>query len=495
MILFRRELYLDNNATTKPSSRVVKRVAKVLRDCYGNPSSLYKDARAAASVLQDAREILARTINASPEEILFTGSASESLNTVLKTAFELFPAKKIVISAIEHAAVMRTAEYLRSRGARIEICAVDSEGRVSTERFKELLGNDTALACCMLANNEIGTIQDIPALAETAKAGGALFLCDCVQGLAKVPVDVRALGVDYAVFSAHKIHGPKGAGALYVKEGRPLIPLVHGGHQEGGLRAGTESSHNIAGFAEACLAIPETLAAARRTEEMKGRLLAGLLLMNPSIKVNSPSKNCLPNTLNITVPGVINSVLLGVLDFYGIAVSAGSACNTQENLASHVLKAIGLTDDEARSAIRISLPENISAGDIDYTLRVCSDFFSGRCSGVTMFMPAQLDEDLLLDPGVFILDVRFDGERRSVKGLPNSHEVPFFRFVPGLARVPRDKSVIVVCQAGLNAPLVAFYMRQKGFPRVGFLAAGLVAWKLLHPDLYEKHCGRGLTVL
>ena len=280
MILFRRELYLDNNATTKPSSRVVKRVAKVLRDCYGNPSSLYKDARAAASVLQDAREILARTINASPEEILFTGSASESLNTVLKTAFELFPAKKIVISAIEHAAVMRTAEYLRSRGARIEICAVDSEGRVSTERFKELLGNDTALACCMLANNEIGTIQDIPALAETAKAGGALFLCDCVQGLAKVPVDVRALGVDYAVFSAHKIHGPKGAGALYVKEGRPLIPLVHGGHQEGGLRAGTEAIHNIAGFAEACSALPELL---RHSAVPVQEAMFGKTLLDPEV--------------------------------------------------------------------------------------------------------------------------------------------------------------------------------------------------------------------
>jgi len=495
MILFRRELYLDNNATTKPSPRVVKRVAEVLRNCYGNPSSLYKDARAAASELQDARETLAGTINAAPGELIFTGSASEALNTVLKTAFERFPAKRIVISAIEHSAVMNTTEYLRSRGAHIEICPVDQAGRIVKERFRELLGDDTSLACCMLANNEIGVLQDIPVLAEMAHNAGALFLCDCVQGLGKVTVDVRAMNTDYAVFSAHKIHGPKGVGALYVKEGRPLLPLIHGGHQEGGLRAGTEGTHNIAGFAEACRAVPELLAAAPRSKELKDRLLRGLLGLRPDIRVNSPAEHCLPNTLNITVPGVINSMLLGALDFYGISVSAGSACNTQENVPSHVLKAIGLTDEQARSAIRISLPETVSAGDIDYTLRVFTDFFSGRCSGVTMFTPAQLDEDLLLDPGVFILDVRFDGERRSIKGLPNSREVPFFRFVPALKKVPRDRSVIVVCQAGLNAPLVAFYMRQKGFPRVGFLAAGLAAWKMVHSDLYDKHCGRGVAAL
>lgn len=495
MFLFRRSVYLDNNATTRPSKRVIKRMGAVLRDCYGNPSSLYKDARDSAAALDDARSALAAAINAAPSEMIFTGSASEALNTVLKTAYELFPSKKILITPIEHSAVISTVQYLRGKGARIEVCPVDSGGFLRKDQFALMLGTDTSLVCCMFANNEIGAIQDIKALSPVARAAGALMLSDCVQALGKIPVDVRELGVDYAVFSAHKIHGPKGVGALYIKSGCPLVPLIHGGHQESGLRAGTEGIHNIAGFAAACAEVPGLLSAGQKLSAAKTRLETELRRLKPEIKVNSPHENCLPNTLSITIPGVVNSVLMGVLDFYGISVSAGSACNTQENVPSHVLKAIGLTDEEARSTIRLSLPEDITNSGINYVCHVLSDYFGGRCPGVTMFTPAQVGEAALLGGGLFILDVRFESDRRALKGLPGSREIPFFRFISYLGKVPRNKAVLVVCQAGFNAPLVAFYMRNKGFNNVGFLAGGLIGWKLFNPRLYEKHCGRDISGL
>lgn len=494
MLLFRREVYLDNNATTKPSRRVVKRVAQVLRDCYGNPSSLYKAARDSAAVLEDSRAAVAQAVGAQPGEIIFTGGASEGLNTVLKTAWELFPSKKIIISPIEHSAVAATAQYLRSKGARVETCPVDAKGFLLLPRLREMLGSDTSLVCCLLANNETGVIQDIKAVAELAHGAGALVLSDCVQALGKIPVDVGGLGVDYAVFSAHKIHGPKGVGAIYLKAGSPLLPLIHGGHQEGGLRAGTEGIHNIAGFAEACGELPGLLAAAGRLREAKAQLLAGLRTLKADLKLNSPEENCLPGTLNITLPGVANSVLMGALDFYGLSFSAGSACNTQENAPSHVLKAVGLTDEEARSSIRLSLPSDITPGQVRYALRAFSDYFAGRCPGVTVFTPGRVGENEL-GGGIFILDVRFAGDRRAIRGLPGSREIPFWTFTRHVEKVPKDRPVLVVCQDGFNAPVVAFYLRNKGWRDVGFLAGGLRAWKFLNPALYEKYCGRDIAPL
>jgi cysteine desulfurase len=495
MIAFRRTVYLDNNATTPVSPRVRRRMDRVLSSVYGNPSSLYREARDAAGVLDESRQAVAAAVGAKPEEILFTGSATEANNTVLVGLAERFlPKKKKIVSLpIEHASVMGTLEYLRGRGAKVELCPVDTRGFAQLDRLDQLVDADTFLVCCMLANNETGTIQDVAEASRLAHAKGALVLSDCVQAAGKVPVDVKALGVDYATFSAHKLHGPKGAGALYAREGAPLAPFVHGGHQEGGLRAGTEGLHNIAGMAEAFRGAGEMLSRAGRVARLRERLIAGLRAIKPDITVNSPKENCLPNTASVSFPGMANSVLMAHLDFYGIAVSAGSACNTQSDEPSHVLSAMGLSPEQARQTVRFSLSDRTTERDVDYALSAVRDFVQGRGPRVTAVAPGQLDENLLFDPGTYILDVRFWHDRKMLMGLPNSHQASFVFISRYLSKIPRDRNVLAVCQAGANAPVVAYYLRSRGFSRVSFLMTGLAGWKAVHPELYRKHAGHNVT--
>lgn len=492
MIRFRRRVYCDNNATTLVSPSVRKKIDRVLRDCYGNPSSLYKVARDSAAVLEASRRAVAAAIHAEPGEIIFTGSASEANNSVLKSVAEEFPAKrKIVSTPIEHASVLGTLDYLRNRGSRIDFIPVDRMGRIDFLEAERLVDGDTSLVCCMMANNENGVVQDVGRLAAVAHARGALVMSDCVQALGKVAVDVKGLGLDYASFSAHKIHGPKGVGALYVREGAPFSPFIHGGHQENGRRAGTEGLHNIAGFAAACEAVEGNLARMSDTARLRDRLVEGLGKAAPVV-VNTPLDGALPNTANVTLTGHNNAVLMAMLDYYGIAVSAGSACNTGEDAPSHVLTALGLTDAEARQTLRFSLSADTRDKDIDYVLKIVGDYVAGRTMPVSGISPGQLDENLLLDPETFVADVRYWYDRKLLKGLPGSVEFSLFSLKRDLRHIPRDKNILVVCQNGYDAPIAAYYLRSKGFRTVSFLMYGLFGWKLAKPDLYARLAGRNI---
>jgi cysteine desulfurase len=497
MFRFRRDVYLDHNATTRPSRRVRKRMNRILDEVYGNPSSLHGAARLAASVLEDSRAQVAAAIGCSAAEVCFTGSASEANNTVLLGLAELFVPrkKKIVSTPIEHPSIMATLEHLRGRGLVVEYLPVDQGGHVKLERLEELVDADTFLVCCGLANNEIGTVQDVAALTGVAHRRGALVLSDCVQALGKIPVDVRMLGVDYASFSAHKIHGPKGVGALYIKEGSPFTPLVHGGSQESGRRAGTEGVHDLAGFAEACAGVGRLLAEADRVRLLRDGLVSELRALKPDLIVNSPAENALGNTTSITFPGVENAVLMAALDYHGIAVSAGSACHTQANEPSHVLKAIGLTDADARRTIRISAGSETTPRAVRHALAVFRDFFENKLPAIGVVSPAQLNEELLFRPETYILDVRFPYDRKLLKSLPNAHEASFFSFRELASLVPRDRHVIVVCQGGVGAPIVAYSLRAKGHPNVSFLLTGMAGWRLRQPALYEKYAGAGVVAL
>ena len=497
MFQLRRTVYLDNNATTPVSKSVQKRMAQVLAHCYGNPSSLYQDARDAAMVLQESRETVARAINADPAEITFTGSATEANNNVLVCLAEHFAGKrgKIVSLPTEHASVLGTLDYLKTRGVAVEYCPVDDMGFARLDELEKLVDENTFLVCCMLANNETGVLQDVARVCELAHRKGALVLSDCVQALGKVPLDVGSLGIDYATYSAHKVHGPKGAGALYVKNGAPHLPFIHGGHQESGLRAGTESLHNIAGLACAFEDVPCLLKHAATIQGLRDRLVAGLRNIKPDIAVNSPEQRCLPNTASVTFPGIANAVLMAELDYYGIAVSAGSACNTQSDEPSHVLAAIGLTPDQARQTVRFSLSDRTTARDVRYALRAVANIVSGKSPAIAMISPAQLDQKILFDPSTYILDVRFWYDRLAVKGLPGAHESSFPFISRYVGKLPRDRNILVVCQAGANAPMVAYYLRSKGFRRLSFLMAGMVGWKAARPDLYLAYAGRDIAVI
>jgi cysteine desulfurase len=497
LVRFKRHVYLDHNATTSVSSHVRRKMNHVLKYCYGNPSSLYGIARKSTEIMEEARQHVAGAIHAEPGEIYFTGGATESNNAVLKSLSNYFyPKKKKIISTpIEHPSVINTLGFLKTQGIVVEYCPVDRQGRVLPAELEKLIDEETFLVCCMLANNEIGTIQDIPAITKIAGQHEVLVLSDCVQALGKIPIDVHGWGIDYASFSAHKLYGPKGVGALYVKQGSPFAPFMHGGHQENNMRAGTESLHNIAGFGAACQDVNKLLAHTKEIRVLKRQFIQRLKKIKPDCVINSPEADCLPNTVSITFPHVNHAGLMAVFDYHGIAVSAGSACSAQEDKPSHVLKAIGLSDQAVNETIRVSLGCSTSAREIRYTTRVFQDYVEGRTMLVNMITPAQLNETILFDEQIYILDVRPQFLRRNIKGLPNSHEASFVSIEKYLRQLPKDKHILVVCQGGTLSYIVAYYLRSKGFERVSSLRAGLIGWKVLRSDLYQKYAGQNATVL
>lgn len=499
LIRFNRRVYLDHNATTPVSSHVQRKMDRALKHHYGNPSSFYGIGRKSAELVEEARQHVANAIHADPSEVIFTACATESNNAVLKSvAAHCHPQKKKIVSTpIEHPSVLHTLAYLETQGVVVEYCPVDDKGRVLLAELEKRVDADTFLVCCLLANNETGVLQDLTAVTEIAKQHGALVLTDCVQALGKIPIDVHAWGVDYASFSAHKLYGPKGVGALYVKQGRPFTPLLHGGHQENGLRAGTESIHNIVGFGAACQEVDKLLAHTDKVRALKRQLMQRLKEIKLDCVINSPEteSECLPNTLSITFPGVENAGLMGMLDYRGIAVSAGSACSTGEDTPSHVLKAIGLSDQAARETIRISLGHGTSARDIRYVARVVQDYMAGRISFVNMLAPAQLNENILFDEETYILDVRPPDDRKRYKGLPNAHEVNPLQVEKYLQQLPRDKDILVYCPGGGLSVMISYYLKAKGFRRVTNLRGGLDGWRQRRSDLYEKYAGQNVTVL
>jgi cysteine desulfurase len=351
---------------------------RVLKYNWGNPSSGYYMGKRAARIIERARQQVADSINAHSHEIYFTGCASESNNAALITlSNHFYPKKKKIISTpIEHPSIMNTLEFLQTQGVVVQYCPVDRYGFISIKELETLIDEETFLICCMFANNEIGTIQNIKEVSAFAKSQNVLVLSDCVQALGKVPVDVKDLGVDYATFSAHKLYGPKGVGALYAKISSPLEPFIHGGHQEEGMRAGTESVHNIAGFGVACKDVKNLIAYSEKTRLLKEQFIKQLKVIKPDIIINSPTDNCLPNTVSITFPNINSKELMMMLDYNGIAVSSGSACSSQLNKPSHVLKAIGLSDKEATETLRISFGKETSERDIRYTIKVIDNYLA-----------------------------------------------------------------------------------------------------------------------
>ncbi|NOU16644.1 MAG: cysteine desulfurase [Bacteroidales bacterium] len=377
---FKRQVYLDNNATTCISNPVRKTMNRIMKYYWGNPSSAYHIGRMSSHIIEKARKQVAEAIHAHSHEIYFTGCATESNNAVLiSLSNHFYPKKKKIISTpIEHPSIKNTLEFLKTQGIVVQYCPVDNYGFVSLKELENLIDEDTFLICCILANNEIGTIQNVKGISALAKSHNILVLSDCVQAFGKIPVNVKELGVDYATFSAHKLYGPKGIGALYAKISSPLEPFIHGGHQEEGMRAGTESVHNIAGFGTACKDVKNLISYSEKTRLLKEQFIKHLKVIKSDIIINSPKNDCLPNTISVTFPNLNSSELMMMLDYYGVSVSSGSACSTQLNEPSHVLKAIGLSDKAAAETIRISFGKNTSERDLRYTIKVIDNYLKSE---------------------------------------------------------------------------------------------------------------------
>ncbi len=350
-------IYLDNNATTPVDPAVAEKMAAFLREKFGNPSSLYPTGRLAKEAVTESREAVAGFLGAHRSEITFTGSGTEADNFALQGILEARPDKaEIVTSAIEHPAVLETARALEKRGVLVRFAPVDGTGLVDLDFIRSAVTPRTALVSVMHANNELGTIQPIDEIARIAHDKGALMHTDAVQSFGKIPVDVDRLGVDLLTVSAHKIYGPKGVGALYVRRGTDIRPFVHGGHQEAGLRAGTENTPGIVGFGEAVRVLGERMKKDKdRIEKLAERLKTGVESRIPKVRFNGHPERRVKSTLNFAFPGLEAEAILLALATRGISVSTGSACSEDSEEASHVLLAIGLKPEIARSCIRMSL--------------------------------------------------------------------------------------------------------------------------------------------
>ena len=371
-----RFIYLDHNATT-PLHPEVKNTITEMFDIYGNPSSLHTVGRIARQKIEQAREIVANFIGAAPDEIIFVGSGSEANNSVLNSLscpsqvcrLERNLRDEIITTSIEHPCVLETSKCLRERGITVNYIPVDTTGKVKLDVLKELLTEKTALVSVMYANNEIGTIQDIKAIAKIAHAQGAFFHTDAVQAVGKIPVNVQDLDVDFLAFSAHKIYGPKGVGALYVKRGTPFCPLIRGGHQERGRRAGTENTIGIVAFAKAIeMRKQEMSDEAERLRRLKKILIDGIKSKIPDVQFNGHPTDTLPGTLNISFAGAEGESILLYLDLEGIGVSTGSACASGSLEPSHVILATGVGAELAHGSIRISMGRENTTDDIYYTV-------------------------------------------------------------------------------------------------------------------------------
>ncbi len=376
--MFKQQVYLDHNATTPIHIEVKKAMISVM-DIFGNPSSLHSLGRQAKELIEDARERVASFIGADSQEIIFVGSGSEANNTVLSTfgclSQECASRRKmrsnIVTTHIEHPCILETSKCLSDRGLEVVHLSVDLEGKVNLKQLKERLNDKVGLVSIMMANNEIGVIQDIKTIAEIVHEKGALFHSDAVQTVGKIPVNVKDLNVDFLTLSAHKIYGPKGVGALYVRKGIPFCSLIRGGHQEKGRRAGTENTLGVVGLGKAIeMRDLEMEEEKKKLLALKSALRKGIENNIPDVKFNGHPTDCLPGTLNVSFPGAEGEAILLYLDLEDIAVSTGSACASGSLEPSHVLLACGLNAEQAHGSIRISLGKQNTIEEVNYVLEV-----------------------------------------------------------------------------------------------------------------------------
>jgi len=363
-------VYLDNNATTPLDPRVAEKMAAFLKENFGNPSSLYPIGRKAKEIVTESREAIAGFLGAHRSEITFTGSGTEADNFALSGVLDANPDKnEIITSVIEHPAVLETARYLEKKGVKVSYVPVDGTGLIDLDFLRDAVTPRTALVSIMHANNEIGTIQPIKDVVRIAHDKGALVHTDAVQTFGKIEVNADKLGVDLLTVSAHKVYGPKGIGALYIRRSTNIRPFLHGGHQERGLRAGTENTSGIVGFGEAVRILADRWKKDKdRIEKLAGRLKTGIEEKIPKVRFNGHPEKRVISTLNFAFPGLEAEAILLALATKEIYVSTGSACSEDSDEASYVLLAIGLRPEIARSCIRMSLGRFSRDEDVDVVL-------------------------------------------------------------------------------------------------------------------------------
>ena len=372
-------MYLDNSATTQVSEEVLNEMKPYFRKEFGNPSTLYSIGRSSKNALDQSRQKVADAINANPDEIIFTSGGSESDNLAIKgLAFKLRKkGNHIITSNIEHPAVKNTLKFLENLDYKVSYLPVDENGIIKIEDLKNAITDDTILITIMHANNEIGTIQPIEEIGKIARENNIIFHTDAVQSFGKIDVDVEKLNVDLLSLSSHKINGPKGVGALYIKKGIRLEPLIHGGGQEKGIRSGTENVPGIVGFAKACEIVSKNLDKNyKKLSSIRDELIDKVLSTIPESYLNGDRNRRLPNVVNFRFKAIEGESLILFLDAKGYQASTGSACSSNTLEASPVLTALGLDPVDVHGSLRISLSPESEEFNIDEFVEIISDVVS-----------------------------------------------------------------------------------------------------------------------
>jgi cysteine desulfurase len=388
-------IYLDNNATTRTAPEVVKAMMPYFSEQYGNPSSMHSFGGDVGRHIRDARAKLAVLLGARPEEIVYTSCGTESDNTAIRAALAANPDRRhVVTSRVEHPAVKSLCEHLAKEGYRVTFVPVDRKGRLDLDHLYEHLTDDTAVVSLMWANNETGVIFPVEEIARETKDRGIVFHTDAVQTVGKVPIDLSNSAIDMLSLSGHKLHGPKGIGALYVRKGTKFSPFLIGGHQESGRRGGTENTAAIVGLGRAAEFVAAHMEEENtRVKALRDRLESELIQRVPNAVVNGDPENRLPNTSNIAFEFIEGEAILLMMDGHGICASSGSACTSGSLEPSHVLRSMGVPYTAAHGSIRFSLSIYNTEEEIDFVidklppiierLRQMSPFWKGACKTQT----------------------------------------------------------------------------------------------------------------
>ena len=367
-------VYADNAATTKMSDTAIRAMLPYLGEIYGNPSSIHGAGQAARSAVEAARAVFAERLNADPREIVFTSGGSEANNQAIQSAARVRGTRHIISTRIEHHSVLNTLAALGRSGFDITLLEVSGDGEVSPRDVEAAIAPQTALVSVMFANNEIGTIQPVEQIGEICRKRGVLFHVDAVQAAGQVEIDMKRIKADYLSISAHKFRGPKGVGVLYHRAGAPLFPLIHGGGQERGYRAGTENVAAAVGaataFAEACSSMEEGKS---RVEALRKQVEDAIRNIPGSRIYAADAEHRLPGIVNAAFAGVTGEMLVHLMSAKGAYISSGSACSSGDSTGSHVLKAIGVPDDRAADGVRISLSTENTAAEVEHLISALRD--------------------------------------------------------------------------------------------------------------------------